>query len=110
MKLKFIVVLAGLTFCASTFAANSDQAAIDALQKQIASVQTETQSALAAQQAQTQKAISDLQTQMQAQITNLQNEMQQLQTHLDAAKNPEAPVVTATPGETKPAVRVETKP
>jgi|GEM_PF-5509799 len=82
MKLTYAVAILGFSVCVPVFAASSDQAAIDTLQKQIASVQTETHAALAKQQAATQKAIADLQTQIQGQIAHIQTEMQQMQTQL----------------------------
>ena len=102
----------------SAFAAGpaaSEQAAIAAIQKQIATVQSEMKTELAAQQAQTQKALSDMQTQVQTQIAHLQTEMQQLQAQLtneikmvqDQALKASvgAPVVTGTPGVTAPAAK-----
>ena len=82
MKLTQAVVIVGLGICAPVFAANSDQAAIDTLQKQIVSVQSEMHDALAKQQVATQKAIADLQKQTQGQIAHLQTEIQQMQTQL----------------------------
>jgi Skp family chaperone for outer membrane proteins len=118
MKFKYVTAISGLLLSASLFAAvpaSSDQAAITALQQQIAAIQTETKTALAAQQAQTQKALSDMQTQIQTQIAHIQTEMQQLQVQLtneikmvqDQALKAStgAPVVTATPGVTAPAAK-----
>lgn len=82
MKLTHMVAIVGLTTSVSIFAANSDQAAINTLQKQIANVQSEMHSALSAQQVSTQKAISDMQKQVQGQIAHLQTEMQQMQVQL----------------------------
>ena len=82
MKLIYAVAILGFSVCAPVLAANTDQAAIDTLQKQIASVQSDTHAALAKQQAATQKAIADLQTQIQGQIAHLQTEMQQMQAQL----------------------------
>lgn len=96
MKLTYAVAILGFSVCVPVFAASSDQAAIDTLQKQIASVQTETHAALATQQATTQKAISDLQTQIQGQIAHLQTEIQQMQTQLsDQIKQVQAEAVKA---------------
>lgn len=112
MKLTHLVGILGLSLSASAFAANSDQAAIDALQKQVVQVQSEMHQALSAQQATTQKAISDLQTQVQAQLAHMQTEIQQMQTQLtgeikqvqsEAVKGSAAPVETATPGPAVPA-------
>ena len=114
MKFKSATLLIAFAFCTSTFAVNPDQATITALQKQIATVQTEMKTAIATQQATTQKAISDMHTQIQTQIAQLQKEMQQLQAQLTSeikmvqeqamkTKRSEAPVVTATPGVTQPA-------
>ncbi len=106
MKLTSFVLILGLSVSASVFAANSDQAAIDTLQKQITSVSAEMHEALAAQQTTTQKAISDLQTQVQGQLAHMQTEMQQMQMQLSSeikqvqaemVKAGTAPVVTATP-------------
>ena len=108
MKLTYAVAILGFSVCAPVFADNTDQAAIDTLQKQIASVQAETHAALATQQAATQKAIADLQTQIQGQISHLQMEMQQMQVQLtneikqvqtESVKvgGEQAPVVTAEP-------------
>lgn len=116
MKLTQALAILGLSICTPIFAANADQAAIDTLQKQIASVQSETHAALAAQEAATQKAILDLQTQMQGQIAHLQTEMQQMQAQLTneikqvqteavKAAGTKAPVVSATP---EPAASVAT--
>lgn len=113
MKLApYVLAVLGLTISVSVFAVNSDPAAIDTLQKQITSVQTEMHQALAAQQATTQKAITDLQTQVQGQLAHIQTEMQQMQAQLtneikqvqnEAIRASSAPVVTATPGVTTPA-------
>lgn len=109
MKLIQVVAILAMGVSASVFAANSDQAAIDALQKQVAQVQTEMHQALAQQQTTTQTAIGNLQTQMQTQIAHLQSEIDQLQTQMTTqikqvqaeiqkANAPAgAPVVTATP-------------
>lgn len=118
MKLKFIIATAGLIFCASTFAANSDQKAIDTLQKQIVSVQSEMTKALAEQQASTQKAIAALQTQVQQQLAHLQSELNQMQTQLTAEikqvqsemQKSGAPVVSATPGPAADTAAAPAKP
>lgn len=82
MKLTYAVVMLGFSICAPVFAASSDQAAINTLQKQIASVQSEMHAAMTTQQAATQKAIEGLQAQTQKQITHLQNQMQKMQNQL----------------------------
>lgn len=111
MKLIQMVAILGIGVSTSVFAANSDKAAIDAVQKQIAQVQTEMHQALAQQQTTTQTAIANLQQQVQAQITHLQSEINQLQTQMTTqikqvqveiqkVNAPAgAPVVSATPGE-----------
>jgi Skp family chaperone for outer membrane proteins len=112
MKIIQLIALIGLTAATSAFAAtNSDQAAIDTLQKQIAAVSAQMNSALQSQQAANQKAITDLQTQVQAQLTHMQTEINQLQQQLtgelkqvqsEAVKSGSAPVETAVPGPGTP--------
>lgn len=108
MKIKQLIVFIGFIAATSTFAAtNSDQAAIDTLQKQIAAVSAQMNSALQSQQAANQKAITDLQTQVQVQLSHMQSEIDQLQQQVtgelkqvqaEAVKSGSAPVVTAVPG------------
>lgn len=86
MKLQnsIVIFLAMAMFISvSVCAASSDQAAIDTLQKQIQTTQSQCTKAVADQQAQTQKAISDLQSNVQSQINHLTNEMQKMQTQLN---------------------------
>ena len=86
MKIKYLAIIAGVTVSTAIFAAapaaNSDQSAINTLQKQIASVQTQLNHALATQEASTQKAISNMRVDVQNQIAHLQTEMQQMQARL----------------------------
>lgn len=82
MKLNNLMLIVGLMASSSVFAAGSDQAAIDTLQKQIQDTSTQCHQAIAAQQAQTQKAIADLQAQTQAQLSHMQAQMQKMQDQL----------------------------
>jgi len=91
---------AGLLVTSSGFAADADQAAINALQKQIQTSNQQWHQALETQQATTQKAISGMQTQVQGQIQKIEQQMQQMQTQLTAEiKQVQAEVVKMNAGQ-----------
>ena len=72
-------LLAASISCVQAQAADSNQTAINKLQKQITAFDASTNKKIAQQQAVTQKAIGKLQQEVQAQIAHLQQEIEQIQ-------------------------------
>lgn len=72
-------LLAASISCMNAQAADSNQAIITKLQKQISAFDESTNQKIAQQQAETQKSITRLQQEVQAQVAHLQQEIQQVQ-------------------------------